>query len=211
MRKFDEDLKDKVQTLIPSLKRIYKTQEEILHQGMQRGLSPHQEQMMRSILHTLKGLSIRGSRIKELMFTDNYHQGEKMECKAKTYLQNSGRLTSPQSTQDCEDQESEEGDQSYEDSQRSTYDSDQDCQQHDAEDGSQDILQDEDEYDYQGHEDGSQDIPQDNDGDHDVQDIDDDNDSRYYKFIKDILHEDGDEDQQEEDDQQDTHDEDEDC
>jgi hypothetical protein len=156
--------------------------------------------MMRSILHTLQGLSIGGSRIKELMLTDKYHQGEKMECKAKTYLQNSGRSTSPQSTQDCEDQESEEGDQSNEDSQRSTYDSDQDCQQH----GSQDILQDEDEYDYQGHEDGSQDIPQYNEGDHDGQDIDDESDSRYYKFIKDILHEEG------EDVQQDTHDEDED-
>ena len=35
-RKFDQDLKDNVKILIPSLKRIYKTQEEILQQGMQK-------------------------------------------------------------------------------------------------------------------------------------------------------------------------------
>ncbi len=96
---------------------------------------------MRSILHTLQGLSIGGSRMKELMHTDKYHQGEKMECKSKTYLQNSGRSTSPQSIQDRDDQEYEEGDQNYEDRQLSTYDSDQDSQEHDTEDGSQDIHQ----------------------------------------------------------------------
>ena len=69
-RKFDEDLKDKVKTLIPSLKRIYKTQKEILQQGMHKGLRPYQEKMMRSILHTLQGMAIGGSRIKELMNTD---------------------------------------------------------------------------------------------------------------------------------------------
>jgi len=36
-RKSDENLKDKVKKLQPSLKRIYKTQEEIIHQG---GLKP---------------------------------------------------------------------------------------------------------------------------------------------------------------------------
>ena len=74
---------------------------------------------------------------------------------------------------------------------------DQDCQEHDAEDGSQDILQDEDDYDYQGHEDGSQDIPQDDEGGHDYQDNDDEGDNLYYRFIKDILH-DEDEDNQKE-------------
>jgi len=39
LRKSDEDLKDKVKTLLPSLKKIYKAQEEILQQG---GLKPHQ-------------------------------------------------------------------------------------------------------------------------------------------------------------------------
>ena len=51
-RKFDGDLKDEVKTLIPSLKKIYKAQEEILHQG---GFRSHQEKTMRSILHTLQG------------------------------------------------------------------------------------------------------------------------------------------------------------
>ena len=152
---------------------------------MQKGLRPYQEKMMRSILQTLQGMIIGGSRIKELMNTDKYHQGERMECKTKAYLLNRGRSTRPQSTQDRDDQEYEEGDQSYEKSQRSTYDYDQDCQEHDTEDGSQDILQDEDEddYDYQEHdvEDGrlagSQDIPQDEDeDDHGYQDNDDEGD-----------------------------------
>ena len=39
LRKSDEDLKDKVKTLLLSLKKIYKAQEEILQQ---RGLKPHQ-------------------------------------------------------------------------------------------------------------------------------------------------------------------------
>jgi hypothetical protein len=39
LRKSDEDLKDKVKTLLPSLKKIYKAQEEILQHG---GLKPHQ-------------------------------------------------------------------------------------------------------------------------------------------------------------------------
>ncbi len=77
----DEGLRDNVKTLIPSLKRIYKTQEEILQQGMQKGLRPHQEKMKRSMLHTLQGMTIGGSRIKTLMNTDKHHQGERKECK----------------------------------------------------------------------------------------------------------------------------------
>jgi hypothetical protein len=63
------------------------------------------------------------------MNTDKYHQGEREKCKEKAYLQHKGRSTSPQSTQDRDDQEYEEGNQDYEDSQRSTYDNDQDCQE----------------------------------------------------------------------------------
>ena len=60
-------------------------------------------------------------------------------------LQRRGRVTSPQSTQDREVQEYEEGDQSYQEGQRSTYDYDQDCQEHDDPDGSQDIPHEEEE------------------------------------------------------------------
>ena len=67
---------------------------------------------MRSILHTLQGMTIGGIRIKELMDTDKYHQGERMKSKEHAYvrkqprdLQHRGRVTSPQSTQDREDQE----------------------------------------------------------------------------------------------------------
>ena len=97
---------------------------------------------MRSILHTLQGMTIGGDRIKELIDTNKYHQGERMKSKEHAYarkqprdLQHRGRVTSPQSTQDREDQEYEEGDQSYEEGQRSTYDYDQDCQEHDDQDG----------------------------------------------------------------------------
>ena len=81
-RKFDRDLKDEVKTLIPSLKKIYKAQEEILHQG---GFRSHQEKTMRSILHTLQGMTIGGDRIKELMDIDKYHQGERMKSKEHAY------------------------------------------------------------------------------------------------------------------------------
>ena len=82
--------------------RIHKAQEEILQQGMQKGLRPYQEKMMKSILHTLKGMKIGGNTIKELMDTEEYHQGESNECKANAYLQNKGRPTRLKSTQDQE-------------------------------------------------------------------------------------------------------------
>ena len=78
LRKSDEDLKDKVKILIPNVKRIYKDQEEILHQG---GLKTHQEEMMRSTLRTLQGMTIGENRIKKLMDTDRYHQGERIKNK----------------------------------------------------------------------------------------------------------------------------------
>ena len=125
LRKSDEDLKDKVKILIPSLKKIYKAQEDILLQG---GLRSHQEKVMRSTLHTLQGMTIGGNRIKKLMDTDRYHQGERIKSKesasARTQprnLQSRGRVPNPQTTQD---QEYEERDQGYED-RRSTYDYDQ--------------------------------------------------------------------------------------
>jgi len=68
--------------------------------------------MMRSILHTLQGVTTGGSRIKELMNTDKHHQGESKKCREKAYLQHRGRSTSPKSTQDRDDQEYDEGDQS---------------------------------------------------------------------------------------------------
>jgi len=82
VRQSDEDLKDNVKLFIPSLKRIYKVQEEILLQGIQTGLRPYQEKMIKSILHTLQGMKIGGNTIKELM-DDEYHQGKSNECKVK--------------------------------------------------------------------------------------------------------------------------------
>jgi hypothetical protein len=149
LRKSDEDLKEKVKILIPSLKKIYKAQEEILQQ---RGLKTHQEKVMRSTLHTLQGMTIGGNRIKNLMDTDRYHQGERSKSKENApariqprNLQVRGRVPEPQTTQDQEDQEYEEEDQGYQDL-RSTYDYNRDCQGHDDyQDGSHEELQDEEE------------------------------------------------------------------
>jgi hypothetical protein len=152
LRKSDEDLKDKVKRLIPSLEKIYKTKEEILQQG---GLKTHQEKLMRSTLHTLRGMTIGGNRIKNLMDTDSNRQGERIKSKesasARTQTRNlqfRGRVPEPQTTQDREDQEYEEEDQSYQ-NQRSTYDYDRDCQEHeDYQDGSHQEPQDEEDYDH---------------------------------------------------------------
>ena len=143
-----EDLKDNAKLFIPSLKRIYKAQEEILQQGMQKGLRPYQEKMMKSILHTLTGMKIGGNTIKELMDTEEYHQGESNEYNANTYLQHKGRPTRLTSTKD---QEYDEDDNPYcQGLEESTYDSDQECQENDDRYGNQDIPQeDEDDYGYQ--------------------------------------------------------------
>ena len=154
-RKFDGNMKDKVNMLVPSLKRIYKSQEEILQQGIRKGLRPYQEKMMRSILNTLKGMKIGGNTIKELMDTEEYHQGENNECNVNAYLQNKGRPTRLKSTQD---QEYDEEDDPYcQGLEESTYDSDQECQEHDDLHGNQDIPQeDEDDHGYQDHDDDQQ-------------------------------------------------------
>ena len=116
LRKSDEDLKDKVKILIPNLKKIYKAQEDILLQG---GLRSHQEKVMRTTLHTLQGMTIGGNRIKKLMDTDRYHQGERIKSKESASarpqprnLQSRGRVPNPQTTQDLG---YEEDHQNYED------------------------------------------------------------------------------------------------
>ena len=91
--------------------------------------------MMKSTLNTLKGMKLGGDKIKELMNTDKYHQGERMSCKENAYLQRRGRITSPQSTQDQEyDEDDDPYCQGFE-KEESTYDSDQDCQEHDDQHG----------------------------------------------------------------------------
>jgi len=151
-RQSDEDLKDNAKLFIPSLKKIYKAQEEILQEGMRKGLKPHQETLMKSILYTLKDMKIGGNTIKELMDTEEYHQGENNEYNADAYLQHKGRPTRHTSTKD---QECDEDDDPYcQGLEESTYDSDQECQEHDDQYGNQDIPQDdEDDQGYQDHDD----------------------------------------------------------
>jgi hypothetical protein len=128
-RQSDEDLKDNAKLFIPSLKKIYKAQEEILQEGMRKGLKPHQETLMKSILYTLKDMKIGGNTIKELMDTEEYHQGENNEYNADAYLQHKGRPTRHTSTKD---QECDKDDDPYcQGLEESTYDSDQECQEHD--------------------------------------------------------------------------------
>ena len=174
LRKSDEDLKDKVKILIPSLKKIYKAQEEILQQG---GLKTHQEKVMRSTLHTLQGMTIGGNRIKKLMDTDRYHQGERIKSKesasARTQprnLQSRGRVPNPQTTQD---QEYEEDHQNYEDD----YENKNGLQDEGEDDGQDDYEneyepQDEGNQGYE-YQDESQDEPRDEgDYEHDYTDND---------------------------------------
>ena len=151
VKKSDEHLKDEVEELIPSLKKIYKAQHDLLQQ--KERLTMDQEKLMRSILHTLQGMTIGGNRIKDLMDNDKQHQGEKIKSKenasARTQprnLQFRGRVPEPHTTRDREDQEYEEGDHlgSEQAGQRPTYDYDQDYQEHDE---SQNIPQNEEEDD----------------------------------------------------------------
>ncbi len=67
---------------------------------------------MRTTLHTLQGMTIGGNRIKKLMDTDRYHQGERIKSKESASarpqprnLQSRGRVPNPQTTQDLEYEE----------------------------------------------------------------------------------------------------------
>ena len=73
-------------------------------------------------------MTIGGNRIKKLMDTDRYHQGESIKSKESAStrkqprnLQIRGRLPKPQTTQDRKDQEYEKGDQSDQEDHESTY------------------------------------------------------------------------------------------
>jgi hypothetical protein len=72
-------------------------------------------------------MTIWGNRIKKLMDTDRYHQGESIKSKesasARTQPRNfqiRGRVPKPQTTQEREDQEYEKGDQSDQEDHEST-------------------------------------------------------------------------------------------
>ena len=97
-------------------------------------------------------MKIGGNTIKELMDTEEYHQGESNECNENAYLQHKGRPTRLESTQD---QEYDEEDDPYcQGLEESTYDNDQECQEHDDQCGNQDIPQeDEDDHGYQDYDD----------------------------------------------------------
>ena len=75
LKKSDENLKDEVNTLIPSLKKIYKGQHDLLQQKGK--FTTDQGKMMKSILRTLQGMTIGGHTMETLMDTRvHHHQGE---------------------------------------------------------------------------------------------------------------------------------------
>jgi hypothetical protein len=74
LRKSDENLKDEVKMLIPSLKKIYKAQKDLLQQKGK--FTTDQQKMMKSILRTLQGMTIGGNTMGTLMNTEVHHQGE---------------------------------------------------------------------------------------------------------------------------------------
>ena len=74
LRKSDENLKDEVKMLIPSLKKIYKAQQDLLQQKGK--FTTDQQKLMKSILRTLQGMTIGGNTMETLMNTEVHHQGE---------------------------------------------------------------------------------------------------------------------------------------
>jgi hypothetical protein len=74
LRKSDETLKDEVNTLIPSLKKIYKAQQDLLQQKGK--FTTDQGKMMKSILRTLQEMTIGGNTMETLMSARVHHQGE---------------------------------------------------------------------------------------------------------------------------------------
>ena len=73
MRKSDENLKDEVYTLIPSLKKIYKAHQDLLQQKGK--FTTDQGKMMKSILRILQE-TIGGNTMETLMSARVHHQGE---------------------------------------------------------------------------------------------------------------------------------------
>ena len=92
-RKSDEDLKDKVNTVILSWQRIYEAHKDPSKKRRNDEVNPTYPQ----------GMTIGGN--KKLMNTNRHHQGEKMKSKESAYvrkeprnLQSRGRVTRPQPT-----------------------------------------------------------------------------------------------------------------
>ena len=90
--------------MIPSLKRIYKAQQDLLHQKGK--FTTDQGKMMKLILRTLQEMTIGGNTLETLM-NERQHQGERMGSnkgsalagKQPYDLQIRGRIPSPQSTE----------------------------------------------------------------------------------------------------------------
>jgi hypothetical protein len=106
LKKSDETLKDEVNTLIPSLKKIYKSQQDLLHQKGK--FTTHQGKMMKSILRTLQEMTIGGNTMETLMNTKVQHQGEKKYTSDHTHPRgspNRGREDENQQEYEEEDQD----------------------------------------------------------------------------------------------------------
>ena len=163
LRKSDENLKDEVETLIPSLKKIYKAQQDLLHQKGK--FTTDQQKMMKSILRTLQGMTIGGNTMETLMNTEVHHQGEEKYPNRKYTPEHTQAQGIPK--------------RGREDENHQNYEEDQDCQEHegyttDQDDGQEDDGQDDYENEYglqdEGEDDGQDDYeneyePQDEGGD----------------------------------------------
>jgi hypothetical protein len=120
LRKSDENLKDKVKTLIPSLKKIYKAQQDLLQQKGK--FTTDQQKMMKSILRTLQGMTIGGNTMETLMNTEVHHQGEEKYPNRKYTPELTQAQGTPKRGREDENHRKYEEDSEY-------YETDQDGQQ----------------------------------------------------------------------------------
>jgi hypothetical protein len=175
LRKFqksDENLKDEVKMLIPSLKKIYKAQQDLLQEKGK--FTTDQQKMMKSILRTLQGMTIGGNTMETLMNTEVHHQGEEKypnrnytpELTQAQGIPKRGREDENhrKNEEDSEYYETDQDGQQDQDNDQSNESDEGDDQEHDREENQAYGLQDEEEDDY-GEDYQDQDQSQDGEGD----------------------------------------------
>ena len=106
--------------LIPSLKKIYKAQQDLLQQKGK--FTTDQQKMMKSILRTLQGMTIGGNTMETLMNTEVHHQGEKKYPNRKYTPELTQAQGTPKRGREDENHRKYEEDSEY-------YETDQDGQQ----------------------------------------------------------------------------------
>jgi len=142
--------------LIPSLKKIYKAQQDLLQQKGK--FTTDQQKLMKSILRTLQGMTIGGNTMETLMNTEVHHQGETKYPNRKNTPEHTQVQGIPKRGREDENhRKNEEDSEYYETNQDGQQDQDND-QEHDREeDDGQDDHDNEYEPQDEGEDDGQDD------------------------------------------------------